>query len=206
MFLVEGFMKTKTKIVSGFTFFFVGFLDVFLIFVAVLLCYPGDEVFGVIGPHRQGSFAEYVATNLYCIAKKPRGMSHSAAASLPYIACTAWQVLKLVENLPAFSTKRVLLIGASGGVGSFSLQYLKTLSNVHITAVCGTAAVDLVASLGADDVIDYQTANVEEELKAKEKYDVVFQVKLADLLVERSGIFRFDFDKNKNVVDRDIWG
>ncbi|XP_055336859.1 reticulon-4-interacting protein 1, mitochondrial-like [Paramacrobiotus metropolitanus] len=140
----------------------------------------GDEIFGVIGPHRQGTFAQYATTSTWCVAKKPATISHAEAASLPYIACTAWSVLKLIENLPAMSEKRVLVIGGSGGVGSFSIQYLKALRNVHVTAVCGTAAIDMVASLGADDIIDYQASDVESELQRREKFDFIFQATRGD--------------------------
>lgn len=132
-------------------------------------------MFGVIGPHRQGTFAEYAATSNWCVARKPKSVSHTDAASLPYVACTAWSVLKLIDNLPASTEKRVLIIGASGGVGSFSVQYLKSLPNVHVTAVCGTSAIDLMASLGADDVIDYVSSDVESELRTRMKFDVIFQ-------------------------------
>ncbi|OQV22115.1 Reticulon-4-interacting protein 1, mitochondrial [Hypsibius exemplaris] len=135
----------------------------------------GDEVYGVVGPHRQGTFAEYSATSTWCVARKPRTVTHSEAASVPYIACTAWTAVKLVANLPdRGQNTRVLVLGGAGGVGSFAIQYLKTLG-VHVTTICGTEGMVLVTELGADDVIDYKTANIESELNIREKYDVIFQ-------------------------------
>ena len=84
----------------------------------------GDDVYGVVGPHRQGTLAEYASTSTWCVARKPKNISHAEAASIPYVACTTWSVLKLVANLPNRNREdtRVLILGASGGVGTFSVQ------------------------------------------------------------------------------------
>ncbi|MDO8391311.1 MAG: NAD(P)-dependent alcohol dehydrogenase [Actinomycetota bacterium] len=112
----------------------------------------GDEVFGIA----KGSFAEFAAARESKLAPKPAGLSFQQAAALPVSGLTALQGLVDVGRLAA--GQHVLIIGASGGVGTFAVQIAKALG-AHVTAVCSTGKVDLVRSLGADEVIDYATTD-----------------------------------------------
>ncbi len=107
-----------------------------------------DEVFGV----GKGSFAEYVAAREDKLALKPSNLTFEQAAAIPVSGQTALQGLTDVGRLVA--GQKVLIIGASGGVGTFAVQIAKALG-AEVTGVCSTAKVDLVRSIGADHVIDY---------------------------------------------------
>jgi NADPH:quinone reductase-like Zn-dependent oxidoreductase len=110
---------------------------------------PGDEVMGTA---EQGSFAELASTPADKLVTKPAALSFEQAASLPISGVTA---LRAVRDEGRVQTgQRVLVIGASGGVGSLAVQIAKSLG-ATVTGVCSTAKADLVRSLGADDVIDY---------------------------------------------------
>jgi NADPH:quinone reductase-like Zn-dependent oxidoreductase len=104
---------------------------------------PGDEVFGV----GRGTFAEYATART--IAHKPANVTFEQAAAVPVSAATALAALRGVQ-----AGQRVLVIGAGGGVGSYTVQ-LATAFGADVTGVCGPAKVDLVRSLGATEVIDY---------------------------------------------------
>lgn len=109
----------------------------------------GDEVFGDIG---RGAFAEVASVNPRAIARKPMQVSFAQAAAVPLAGLTALQGLRDVGGLEA--GQRVLVNGASGGVGTFAVQIAKALG-AEVTAVCSTNKVDMVRSIGADHVIDY---------------------------------------------------
>lgn len=109
---------------------------------------PGDEVFGVAS----GSFADFaLASSEKGLAHKPAGLSFAEAAVIPISGCTALQGLR--AGGVAAST-RVLVLGASGGVGSFATQLAKAFG-AHVTGVASTSKLDLVRDLGADEVLDY---------------------------------------------------
>src|SRR5262249_10117455 len=108
----------------------------------------GDEVFGI----GRGSFAEYAAARADRLARKPAGLSFEQAAVLAVSGATALQGLRDAGRVQA--GQHVLVIGASGGVGSYAVQLAKAFG-AKVTGVCRTAKVDLVRSLGADHVIDY---------------------------------------------------
>jgi NADPH:quinone reductase-like Zn-dependent oxidoreductase len=108
----------------------------------------GDEVFGTAG----GSFAEYAAARASRIAHKPPEVSFEDAAALPIAGLTALQALRDVGGLE--QGQRVLINGASGGVGTYAVQLAKAMGG-DVTAVCSTAKVDLTRELGADRVVDY---------------------------------------------------
>jgi NADPH:quinone reductase-like Zn-dependent oxidoreductase len=110
---------------------------------------PGDEVMGTA---EQGSFAEFASTPADKLVTKPAGLSFEQAASLPVSGVTALRAVRDEGRVQA--GQRVLVIGASGGVGSLAVQIAKGLG-ATVTGVCSTAKADLVRSLGADDVIDY---------------------------------------------------
>ena len=108
----------------------------------------GDEVFGF----GRGSFAEYTVAREDKLARKPKNISFEQAAVVPVSATTAMQALCDVGRVE--SGQRVLIIGASGGVGTYAVQLAKALG-AEVTGVCSTTKLELVRSLGADHVIDY---------------------------------------------------
>jgi NADPH:quinone reductase-like Zn-dependent oxidoreductase len=110
--------------------------------------HPGDEVFGV----GEGSFAEFVCAPPDKLAPKPANLTFEQAAAVPISALTALQALRDRGKVQPGQT--VLIIGAAGGVGSFAVQLAKAFG-AKVTGVCSTTKVDLVRSLGADEVIDY---------------------------------------------------
>jgi NADPH:quinone reductase-like Zn-dependent oxidoreductase len=123
----------------------------------------GDEVFGV----GLGTFAEYATARVDRIAHKPSNLSFEEAATVPTTGCTALQGIRDVGKVTAGC--RVLVIGAAGGVGSFAVQIAKTFG-AHVTGVSGTSTIDLVRSIGADEVIDYTR---EEIVDGNRRYDVI---------------------------------
>jgi NADPH:quinone reductase-like Zn-dependent oxidoreductase len=112
---------------------------------------PGDEVYGETGM-TDGAFAEYVCAPADRVAPKPAGLTFEQAAAMPLAGCTALQGLRDVARVQP--GQRLLVNGASGGVGTFAVQIGKALG-AHVTAVCSTRNVELVWSLGADAVVDY---------------------------------------------------
>ena len=109
---------------------------------------PGDEVFGIA----RGSFAEYAAAREGKLAHKPAGLSFAEAAVVAISGLTALQGLRDVGRIQP--GQKVLIVGASGGVGTYAVQLAKAFG-AQVTGVCSTAKVELVRSLGADQVIDY---------------------------------------------------
>ena len=124
---------------------------------------PGDEVFGIC----RGSLAEYAVTPERALVIKPPGVTFEQAASLPLAGLTALQGLREGKIQPG---QKVLINGATGGVGTFAVQIAKSFG-ADVTAVCSTRNVDLVRSIGADRVIDYTK---EDFTKGDQRYDVIF--------------------------------
>ncbi|MEZ4606860.1 MAG: NAD(P)-dependent alcohol dehydrogenase [Deinococcales bacterium] len=122
----------------------------------------GDEVFG----ETWGGFAEYVCAKEKQLALKPKSLSFEQAAALPMAGMTALQALK---QKPDLAGKQVLVYGASGGVGSFAVQLAKALG-AEVTAVCSTGKMGMLASLGADSIIDYTQ---EDFSQRDERYDLI---------------------------------
>jgi NADPH:quinone reductase-like Zn-dependent oxidoreductase len=110
---------------------------------------PGDDVMGTA---EQGSFAEFAATTADKLVLKPAGLSFEQAAALPISGITALRAVRDEGKVQPGQT--VLVIGASGGVGSLAVQIARSL-DAQVDGVCSTSKVDLVRSIGADDVIDY---------------------------------------------------
>jgi NADPH:quinone reductase-like Zn-dependent oxidoreductase len=110
---------------------------------------PGDEVYGEIS---HGSFAEYVAGSVKGLAPKPANLTFEEAAAVPMAAVTALQGLRDEGHIQA--GQKVLIQGASGGVGTFAVQIAKSFG-AEVTAVCSTRNLDQARALGADQVIDY---------------------------------------------------
>ncbi len=113
---------------------------------------PGDEVFADIGPWGNGSIAEYVCVPEIAFALKPANISFEEAAAVPMAALTALQGLRDKGQIQP--GQKVMINGASGGVGTFAVQIAKTFG-ADVTAVCSTRNMDQARSLGADHVIDY---------------------------------------------------
>lgn len=133
---------------------------------------PGDAVFGASGG---GAFAEYACPPESRLAKMPESVSFEEAACVNVAGRTALQGLRDIANVqPA---QKVLINGASGGVGTFAVQIAKWLG-ADVTGVCSTQNVDLVRGLGADRVIDYTR---EDFTIGEERYDVIF-----DLVADKS--------------------
>ena len=126
---------------------------------------PGDEVFGGVGT---GGFAEYVCAPAKCFARKPANLSFAAAAAVPVAGFTALQGLRDKGQLQ--SGQKLLINGASGGVGTFTVQIAKALG-AEVTGVCSTRNVELVRSLGADHVIDYTKTDF---ARTGQRYDLIF--------------------------------
>jgi NADPH:quinone reductase-like Zn-dependent oxidoreductase len=141
----------------------------------------GDEVWGAQEPFRPGCQAEYVAIRALDISFKPRSLGHVDAASLPYVALTAWAALVRKGGL-SFATcpgKHVLVHGGSGGVGAFSIQLLKAWG-ARVTATCSTDKVEFVKGLGADAVLD----RAREDFTALPRdFDLVLDVPGGDVTV-----------------------
>ncbi len=127
---------------------------------------PGDEVFS----GKLGALAEYIVINERNLVRKPENISSEQAAAVYIAGVTALQALRDKGKLQP--GERVLINGASGGVGTFAVQIAKTLGG-DVTAVCSKRNVDLVRSLGADHVIDYTQRDFTEEA---EEYDVILDM------------------------------
>ncbi len=124
---------------------------------------PGDEVFGVAG----GAFAEYARASESKIVLKPANITFEQAAAVPVAALTALQGLRDKGKIKP--GQKVLINGASGGVGTFAVQIAKSFG-AEVTGVCSTRNVEMVRSLGADHVIDYKKADF---TQGDERYDVI---------------------------------
>jgi NADPH:quinone reductase-like Zn-dependent oxidoreductase len=128
---------------------------------------PGDEVYAYVF---KGAFGEYTSVPEEDLGLKPTTLTFEQAAAVPLAALTALQGLR--DHGGIESGQRVLIIGASGGVGTFAVQIAKWFG-AHVTGVCSTRNVDMVRSLGADQVIDYTQ---EDFTQNGQKYDLILQV------------------------------
>jgi NADPH:quinone reductase-like Zn-dependent oxidoreductase len=127
---------------------------------------PGDEVYGV----RSGAYAEYVSART-AVARKPANLSFEEAAAVPVAGLTALEAVRDKGNLQP--GQRVLVNGASGGVGSFAVQLARALGAGHVTAVCSTRNLERAEALGADTVIDYARKDY---TQGGERYDLIVDV------------------------------
>ena len=127
---------------------------------------PGDEVMGT----SEGSFAEYARAREDKLAPKPANLSFVQAAAVPISASTALQAVRHKGQVQP--GQKVLIIGASGGVGTFAVQLAKAFG-ADVTGVCSTAKVDLVRSIGADKVIDYTR---EDFADGRQRYDLILDI------------------------------
>ena len=126
----------------------------------------GDEVFGI----SQGSFAEYACAREDKLSRKPESLTFDQAAVVGVSGLTALQALRDAGRLEP--GQHVLIVGASGGVGTFAVQIAKALGAV-VSGVCSTAKIDLVRSVGADHVIDYTQ---DDFASGPERYDLILDI------------------------------
>jgi NADPH:quinone reductase-like Zn-dependent oxidoreductase len=128
---------------------------------------PGDEVFGI---SNFGAFAEYVSVHENALALKPASMTFEEAAAVPVAGITALQGLR--DHGQIQPGQKVLINGASGGVGTFAVQIAKSFG-AEVTGVCSTRKLDMLRSIGADVVIDYTK---EDSTQNGPRYDLIFAV------------------------------
>ena len=127
----------------------------------------GDEVFGDLSECGFGAFAEYVCVTAAALSLKPTNISFEQSATVPGAALTALQGLRDCGQIQ--SGQKVLINGASGGVGSFAVQIAKAFG-AEVTAVCSTNKMEMLRSIGADHIIDYTQADV---TKNGQQYDLI---------------------------------
>jgi NADPH:quinone reductase-like Zn-dependent oxidoreductase len=130
----------------------------------------GDQVFGYTG-EKMGAYAGYLCmAENGIIAVKPSNMTFEEASVIPYGTIMALNLLKKVNIQKG---QKILIIGASGGIGSAAVQLAKHYFNTEVTGVCGTPRLEFVKSLGADKVIDYTR---EDYIQSEETYDIIFDI------------------------------
>jgi NADPH:quinone reductase-like Zn-dependent oxidoreductase len=159
--MIGGFLRPKDERVGG---DFAGIAEA--VGKNVTDVEPGDEVYGV----RTGAFGEYVTPKL-AVARKPANLSFEEAAAVPIAALTALEALRDHGGLQP--GQRVLVNGASGGVGTFAVQLAKALGAGHVTAVCSPRNVEQARELGADAVIDYTR---DDYTRGGDRYDLIVDV------------------------------
>lgn len=131
----------------------------------------GDSIYARLDHSAGGAYAEYAAVSEKIAAHKPSTMSYEEAAAVPLAAMTALQALRDEGQLS--TGHKVLINGASGGVGTFAVQIAKVLGATEVTGVCSAANTELVKSLGADRIIDYKQQDFTQE---NLRYDIIFDV------------------------------
>ena len=167
---------------------------------------PGDAVYGDVQPFGGGAFAEYVAVPAKSLAPKPATLPFAEAAALPIAALTALQGLRDVGKIQA--GQRVLINGASGGVGTFAVQLAKTFG-ADVTAVCSTRNVEQARALGADHVIDYTQTDF---TQSGQQYDLIFAANGYHSLsaykraLTPGGVYVMAGGKTKQIFDAMLWG
>lgn len=134
----------------------------------------GDEVWGASSPWDKGSHAEYVLTSVCNVSRKPTSINHVEASSFPYAGLTAWSALTCFGGLLEKSAygKRVLVVGGSGGVGTFAVQILKAWG-ADVTATCSADAVEMLQNLGVYNVLDYQDPDFKQQLREMKGFDLI---------------------------------
>jgi NADPH:quinone reductase-like Zn-dependent oxidoreductase len=143
----------------------------------------GDEVYGMpFFPRAASAYAEYVAVPSRQLARKPAGLSDAEAAALPLAGLTAWQAL--VDTAQVAAGQRVLIHGAGGGVGHLAVQIAKA-RGAHVVGTASAAKHDLVASLGADELIDYRATDFAARV---DRVDVVLDTMGGDIARRSIGV------------------
>lgn len=142
----------------------------------------GEKVWGVIPVHHQGCHCEYVTVDKSHVSKKPATLSDVEASAVLYSGLTAWSGLFITGQLAGSTTvlcpnsnakvKKVLVLGASGGVGSIAVQILRA-EGVEVVATCSTDALPLVTSFGASKVVDYTAPESDSTLISESPYNII---------------------------------
>ncbi|KAI9275922.1 chaperonin 10-like protein [Phascolomyces articulosus] len=139
----------------------------------------GDAVYGALSVPitANGSCAEYMlaSQNSGVIIKKPDNISFEEGAGFGVAMITAYQAITVLGNLPKEGAKKILVIGASGGVGTYAIQYAKTIPETQVVGICSGRNAELVRSIGADRVIDYTSTEAMDKLVKDEveTYDLI---------------------------------
>jgi len=128
---------------------------------------PGDEVFGDLYPYGGAAFAEYVSVPEKAVALKPSGITFEEAAAVPVAAVTALQALR--DHGQIQPGQKVLIHGASGGVGTYAVQIAKSFG-AEVTGVCSAGNLEMIRSIGADHLIDYTQEDVTQN---GQRYDLI---------------------------------
>ncbi|GAB4234626.1 MAG: NADP-dependent oxidoreductase [Ekhidna sp.] len=113
----------------------------------------GDKIFGRLPLHKGGAFVEYLVADEKWISKAPNNIDLKEAASIPQVGLTVIQGIERYTRLK--TAKKVLIIGASGGAGSFAIQYCKNVLELHVSAICHSSAKEYVKYLGVDEIYYY---------------------------------------------------
>lgn len=167
---------------------------------------PGDAVYGDIQPFGSGAFAEYAVMPARALAPKSASLTFAEAAALPVAGLTALQGLRDVGKIQA--GQRVLINGASGGVGTFAVQIAKAYG-ADVTAVCSTRNVEQARALGADQVIDYTQTDF---TRSGQQYDLIFAANGYHPLsaykraLAPGGVYVMAGGKTKQIFDVMLWG
>jgi len=168
---------------------------------------PGDDVYGAASLFKNGTLSEYVCVDLANVVQKPLTLSHIEAASIPFVGLTVVSALRRVVKTREKSA-RALVIGGSGGIGTFAIQYLRA-HGFSVTTTCSTSGMKLCSSLGAE-CIDYKLHNVDSEVTQLEKFGVVFDAvgavssEWAERCLLRGGVYTTL--KSPFVVNTDKYG
>uniref|UniRef100_A0A914I919 Enoyl reductase (ER) domain-containing protein n=1 Tax=Globodera rostochiensis TaxID=31243 RepID=A0A914I919_GLORO len=154
----------------------------------------GDQVIAVIPPEWQGCHAEYAITSKNAVSPKPASLSHTEAASLPYVACTAWAALVTTGRMDPNNSQqsRVLIHGGAGGVGTMAIQMLRCWGVEKVVATCSAEKMKLVEELGAK-AVNYNADTVKEQLLAEGPFELILDCvssELAEWSDELLGIWR----------------
>ncbi|WP_099364333.1 NAD(P)-dependent alcohol dehydrogenase [Fredinandcohnia onubensis] len=182
--LVFGLMKPKFPIPGG---DMAGIVEA--VGAKVTQFQVGDEVFGDLSSSGFGAFAEYVVVDEKTLALKPNNLSFTEAAAVPMAATTALQAIRDKGGVKA--GQKVLIYGASGGVGTFAVQIAKAFG-AEVTAVVSTRNIDIARSLGADHVMDYKKDDIKNH---DQTYDLILGVngcqsmRTYKRLLKENGIF-----------------
>jgi NADPH:quinone reductase-like Zn-dependent oxidoreductase len=153
----------------------------------------GDAVYGASGSVKEGTLAEVVSVPAGVVAKRPASLDAATAASIPIVALAALQTLRDTAGVKAGA--RVLINGATGGVGLYAIQLAKAMG-AHVTAVAGTDGIDIARSFGADVVVDYKTTPI---TTLTETFDAILELSgrlafnAADKLLADAGVY-VDFE------------
>ena len=146
----------------------------------------GDEIFGDLSECGFGAFAEYVCPPASALAIKPANASFEQAATVPGAALTALQGLRDCGGIR--SGQKVLINGASGGVGSFAVQIAKAFG-ADVTAVCSTHKMEMMKTLGADQIVDYTQTDI---TKNEQQYDLILDAAAYRSVFDYSPILKTD--------------